>query len=99
MMLSDHSYIKGWSVTCILEQTLKLGITPDLSGISTQVAGWVASMGAYSALNGWLNDSAVVRRIIPKLFDFGPYSYSLVPMWVKGQRVLVSSGEEIAAYM
>ena len=51
------------------------------------------------ALNGWLNDSAVARRIIHKLFDFGPYSYSLVPMWAKGQRVLVSSDEEIAAYM
>lgn len=99
MLLSDHSYIKGWSVTGILEQTLKLGITPDLSGISTQVAGWVASMGTYSALNGWLNDSAVVRRIISKLFDFGPYSYSLVPTWAKGQRVLASSDEEIAAYM
>lgn len=99
MLLSDYSYIKGWSVTGILEQTLKLGITPDLSGISTQVAGRVASMGTYSALNGWLNDSAVVRRIIPKLFYFGPYSYSLVPMWAKGQRVLVSSDEEIAAYM
>lgn len=99
MMLSDHSYIKGWSVTGILEQTLKLGITPDLSSISTQVAGWVASMETYSALNGWLNDSAVVRRIVLKLFDFGPYSYSLVLTWAKGQRVLVSSDEEIAAYM
>ena len=99
MMLSGHSYIKGWSVTGILEQTLGYGIIPDLSGISPQVSEWVASMRTYSALNGWLNDSAVVRRIIPKLFDFGPYSYSLVPMWAKGQRVLVSSDEEIAAYM
>ena len=98
-MLSGHSYIKGWSVTGILEQTLKLGVIPDLSGISIQVAGWVASMVIYSALNGWLNDSAVVRRIIPKLFDFGPYSYSIVPTWAKGQRVLVSSDEEIAACM
>lgn len=99
MMLSDYSYVKGWSVTGILEQTLKLGITPDLSGISTQVAEWVASMGAYYALNGWLNDSAVVRRIIPKLFDFGPYSYSLVPTWAKGQRVLACNNDDIAEYM
>lgn len=99
MMLSDHSYIKGWSVTGILEQTLKLGITPDLTNVSEQVSEWVGKMGVYPVVNGWLNDSAVVRRIIPKLFDFGPYSYSLVPMWAKGQRVLVSSDEEIAAYM
>ena len=99
MLLSDYSYVKGWSVTGILEQALSYGIIPDLSGISPQVSEWVGKMGVYSVVNGWLNDSAVVRRIIPKLFDFGPYSYSLVPMWAKGQRVLVSSDEEIAAYM
>jgi hypothetical protein len=99
MLLSDYSYVKGWSVTGILEQALNYGITPDLSGISPQVSEWVGKMGVYSVVNGWLDDSSAVRRIVSKLFDFGPYSYSLVPMWVKGQRVLVSSGEEIAAYM
>lgn len=99
MMLSDYSYVKGWSVTGILEQALSYGITPDLTNVSEQVSEWVGKMGVYSVVNGWLNDSAVVRRIIPKLFDFGPYSYSLVPMWAKGQRVLACSDEEIAAYM
>lgn len=99
MLLSDYSYVKGWSVTGILEQALSYGITPDLTNVSEQVSEWVGKMGVYSVVNGWLNDSAVVRRIIPKLFDFGPYSYAIVPTWTKGQRVLVSSNDDIAAYM
>lgn len=99
MLLSDYSYVKGWSVTGILEQALSYGITPDLTNVSEQVSEWVGKMGVYSVVNGWLNDSAVVRRIIPKLFDFGPYSYAIVPTWTKGQRVLVSSDEEIAAFL
>ena len=99
MMLSDYSYVKGWSVTGILEQALSYGIIPDLSGISPQVAEWVGKMGNRGFANGWLDDSSAVRRIVSKLFDFGPYSYALVPTWTKGRRVLACSNDDIAVYM